>query len=77
MTSPQGSPSFAITNLIYDGPHKEGTREIEEANQAEDLDQTEELDQTEDDDQTRDDAPETYPSNDTRVSLPSCGSNTL
>ena len=54
----------------------EGTREIEEANQAENSKQTENSGQTEDSDQTEDDAPETYQSNDTRVSLPFCASNT-
>jgi hypothetical protein len=48
----------------------EGTREIEEANQAEDPNQTKYPEQTEDD------ASETYPSNDTRVSLLVCVSNT-
>jgi hypothetical protein len=42
----------------------EGTHEIEEANQPEGPDQTE------------DNAPETYPSNDTKISLPFCVSNT-
>ncbi len=54
----------------------EGTREIEEANQAEDPNQTEYPEQTEDSYQTEDDASETCPSNDTRVSLPFCVSNT-
>lgn len=48
----------------------EATREIEEANQPEDSDQTKDPNQIEDD------APETYSSNDTRVSLSFCVSNT-
>lgn len=54
----------------------EGTRDIEEANQAEGLGQTENPDQTETFGQIEDDASETYSANDTRVVPPLCVGNT-
>lgn len=54
----------------------EGTRDIEEANQAAGLGQTENPDQTEAFGQIEDDASETYSANDTRVVPPLCVGNT-
>ncbi|GKS66328.1 hypothetical protein YTPLAS72_36320 [Nitrospira sp.] len=58
LTSLRGWPSFANSTTDSSWMTEEGTREIEEGNQAEDPDQIE------------DDAPETYSTNNTGGSLP-------